>query len=156
MNNKEIMTSFAFYQLDRVPLERFLPQLLDKVVAQNYRVIVRTRTEEEVHHLDRLLWTYDADSFLPHGTSEDGFDSEQPIYLTTSELNPNSASVEILVGGAKHCRKGNFERTLDLFEGDDPNALAAATKRRKSLSLAGESVTFWRQSIDGVWKKENG
>tara|TARA_B100001123_G_scaffold240224_1_gene268762 strand:- start:31 stop:483 length:453 start_codon:yes stop_codon:yes gene_type:complete len=150
------MTKFAFYQLDRMPLDRALPQLLNKVIAQNCRVLVRTRTEEELNHLNRLLWTYDADSFLPHGTSSDGFDSEQPIYLTTSDVNPNYASVEVLVGGAGHSRKGNFERTLDLFEGDDPNARAAATKRRRSLSVAGESVTFWRQSIDGVWKREDG
>ena len=62
------MTEICFYHLERQPLERVLPQLLEKSLERGWRVVVQAASEERVEALDAHLWTYRDDSFLPHGT----------------------------------------------------------------------------------------
>jgi DNA polymerase IIIc chi subunit len=74
--------------------------LLERSLKRGWRATVQAASEERVQALDTLLWTYDNESFLPHGTARDGRASAQPIYLTAVEDNPNAAHVRFLVDGA--------------------------------------------------------
>ena len=76
------MTEILIYQLQRQPLERVLPALIEKSVERGRRVIVQAASEERVEALDAHLWTFRDDSFLPHGTWREADASEQPILLT--------------------------------------------------------------------------
>ena len=62
------MTEILFYHLQRQPLERVLPPLLEKSLERGWRVVVQAASDERVEALDAHLWTYRDDSFLPHGT----------------------------------------------------------------------------------------
>ena len=93
------MTEVLFYHLQRQPLERVLPQLLERSVERGWRVVVQAASEERVDALDAHLWTYRDDSFLPHGTAGAGEAAAQPILLTTAEHNPNGATVRFLLDG---------------------------------------------------------
>ena len=62
------MTEMLFYHLQRQPLERVLPTLLERSLERGWRVVVQAPSEERVDALDAHLWTYRDDSFLPHGT----------------------------------------------------------------------------------------
>ena len=93
------MTEVLFYHLQRQPLERVLPQLLERSVERGWRVVVQAGSEERVEALDAHLWTYRDDSFLPHGTAAAGEPAAQPILLTTAEHNPNGATVRFLLDG---------------------------------------------------------
>src|SRR5215470_777200 len=62
------MTEIVFYQLQRQPLERVLPTLIEKSLERGWRVVVQAASEERVEALDAHLWTFRDDSFLPHGT----------------------------------------------------------------------------------------
>jgi DNA polymerase-3 subunit chi len=42
-------------------------RLTDKIFREGYRVYLHTDSEQEARHLDRLLWTFRDQSFLPHG-----------------------------------------------------------------------------------------
>src|SRR5690606_35835188 len=86
------MTEISFYHLTRQPLNKALPRLLEKVLAAGHRAVVLAGSDERVEDLDAALWTYDPDSFLPHGTRILGHAERQPIYLTTEEENPNDAT----------------------------------------------------------------
>ena len=70
------MTKIRFYHLQKSPLERVLPQLLEKVLAKGDRAVVMAGSEERVEALNTLLWTYAQQSFLPHGSTRDGNDPE--------------------------------------------------------------------------------
>ena len=76
------MTEIGFYHLTRSPLEQALPRLLEKVLASGQRAVLRCPDRARMEALDRALWTYGKDSFLPHGTRADGFAEAQPIFLT--------------------------------------------------------------------------
>jgi DNA polymerase-3 subunit chi len=64
------MTRIDFYSLEPdSPGDRFLLtcRLAERARAEGLRVLIHCPEGELARHLDRLLWTYRQDSFLPHG-----------------------------------------------------------------------------------------
>ena len=148
------MTEVLFYHLEHRPLERVLPQLVERTLARGWRAVVQAGSEERVAALDTLLWTYAEDSFLPHGTQRDGNAAEQPVYLTAGEGNPNAAAVRFLVDGAEIGELIGYERIVYLFDGRDPLATETARKQWQQAKASGSAVTFWRQTEAGRWEKQ--
>lgn len=146
------MTEILFYHLTRQPLDKALPALLEKCLGRKWNVVVQASGPERVSALDDALWTTSDESFLPHGADADG--REEPVWLTTTEDNPNGAAVRILVDGAPPPDLAPYERALILFDGHDQDALDDARAQWKTLKAAGHAVTYWRQGDDGRWKKE--
>jgi DNA polymerase-3 subunit chi len=147
------MAEIFFYHLQRQPLERVLPVLLEKCLQRSWRVVVQAAAEERVSALDDLLWTYGEASFLPHGTARDGNAARQPIFLTTSDDNPNSATVRVLVDGVEGPDLAAYERALVLLDGHDPDAVATARARWTRERAAGHDLTYWQQDDAGRWQK---
>ena len=148
------MTEIGFYHLRASPLDRALPQLLEKAVAGGHRVVVLAGSSERVDHLNTLLWTYNDEAFLPHGSAKDGNPDRQPIWLTVEDENPNQASMLVLVDGAVSARLADYKRVCDMFDGDDETALAAARQRWKEAKEAGHALTYWQQTEKG-WEKRD-
>lgn len=147
------MTEVGFYHLQRSALDRALPKLLERVVERGFRALVLTGSKERADYLNGLLWTYDPGSFLPHGIAMDGVPAEQPVFLTEHEENPNAASVLVLVDGANIKFMAGFDRCLDMFDGNDTEAVASARQRWKDCVTAGFNVTYWQQNDGGGWEK---
>jgi DNA polymerase-3 subunit chi len=146
------MTEVLFYHLERQPLERVLPSLVERTVARGWRAVVQAGSDERVEALDGLLWTYTDDSFLPHGTKKDGNSAEQPVFLTTEEANPNGATVRFLVDGADLADLSGYNRVVYLFDGHDPSAVAQAREQWKAAKSAGHTISYWQQSSEGRWE----
>src|ERR1700744_2953369 len=96
-----VMTEIGFYHLTRSTLGEALPRLLERALAAGHRILLKAPNPAEVERLNKLLWTYDAASFLPHGSAEDGWSAEQPIYLTAGDENPAGAGLGCQCGGAE-------------------------------------------------------
>ncbi len=148
------MTEIRFYHLTRTPLERALPQLLERALAAGLRSVVMAGSEERVEALNQLLWTYAERSFLPHGSKRDGRPERQPIWLTTLDENPNGATCLMLTDGAVSARLGEYVRCLDLFDGQDPAAVEAARARWTDWKAAGHEVSYWQQDATGRWQEK--
>lgn len=142
-----------FYHLERQPLERVLPSLLERTLERGWRAVVQSGSEERLDALNLALWTYSEASFLPHGSKKDGFASEQPIYLTTSDETPNGARVRFLVDGATAKDLSGLVRAVYLFDGNDEEATSQARAEWKAVKAAGHACTYWRQSPEGRWQK---
>jgi len=113
------MTEVLFYHLQRQPIERVLPALLEKSLERGWRVIVQAASDERVEALDAHLWTFRDDAFLPHGVWRDPEAREQPILLTVNDDNPNRASVRFLIDGvAVPADAAAYERIVLLFDGE--------------------------------------
>src|SRR5688500_16272024 len=84
----ETAAEVLFYHLERQPLERVLPTLLEKTLARGWTAVVQSGSEERLQALDTALWTYSEESFLPHGTKKDRHPAMQPIYLTLGDYAP--------------------------------------------------------------------
>jgi DNA polymerase III subunit chi len=148
------MTEILIYQLQRQPLERVLPTLIEKSVERGWRVIVQAASEERLEALDAELWIFRDDSFLPHGTWQEGEASEQPILLTLNGDNPNGAAVRFLIDGAPMpADAGAYQRIVLLVDGEDPDAVAAARAQWSEGKAKGVDVTYWRPDEEGRWRR---
>ena len=147
-------TEIWFYHLERAPLERVLPELLEKTLAKGWRAQVRVGNQEQLDALNTLLWTYRPDSFLPHGSAKDGNEPDQPISLTLDDSNINKANALFLVDGALPGDVSDFERCISIFDGNDDEALQGARDFWKHAKGQGRAVTYWQQSERGKWEKK--
>ena len=147
------MTEVGFYHLTRSSLEAALPRLLEKAYAGGHRVLVRGSDPERLELLDRALWTYGKDSFLPHGGKGDGFADQQPIYLTLEPGNPNRATILALVDNAQAPDLASFDRCLDLFDGSDAAAVELARQRWRAVLEQGHGAIYWQENERGGWAK---
>ncbi len=146
------MAEVGFYHLLTMSLDRALPKLLERAVAENQRVVVVAGSAERVDYLNNLLWTYDEASFLPHGAERDGNAARQPVWLAAADENPNSAPWVMLVDGAR-ADLARYQRCFDIFDGNDEAAVAAARQRWSEAKSAGHSLTYWQQTELG-WEKK--
>jgi DNA polymerase-3 subunit chi len=148
------MTEVLFYHLQGVSLESVLPPLLEKSLERGWRVIVQSTSEERADALDAHLWTYRDDSFLPHATWRVADAADQPILLMVEEGNPNQASVRFLVDNAAlPADSERYARMVLVFNGDDPDALAAARAAWKDSKSRGFEVTYWQPDERGRWQR---
>ncbi len=148
------MTELLFYHLQRQPLEKVLPALLEKSIERGWRVIVQCSSEERVEALDAHLWTFRDDSFLPHGTHREGAAAEQPILLTVNDDNPNAAAVRFLIDRARiPADAGTYRRIVVLFDGEDEDAVAEARERWSAAKEQGFDVTYWQCNEEGRWQR---
>jgi DNA polymerase III subunit chi len=148
------VTEVRFYHLQRATLEAVLPTLLERTVARGQRAVVLLGSEERVEAMAALLWTYDDRGFLPHGTRRDGHAERQPVWLTETDENPNRAEVLFLGDGARSERIGDYALCVELFDGRDEAAVAAARERWNAYKAAGHSLIYYQQSEAGRWEEK--
>lgn len=147
------MTEIRFYHLERSPLEQVLPKMLLTSLQRGWRAVVIARSDERVEALNALLWVYDKDGFLPHGTKRENHADKQPVWLTTEEENPNGAHVAFLVDGSEIADPANFKLCCEMFDGRDDEAVQRARGHWKTWKEAGHEVTYWQQTDKG-WEKK--
>jgi len=153
------MTDIRFYHLERSTLDSALPKMLERVLARGQRALVLVGSTERLEALNAHLWTYRPDSFLPHGGAEDGRAEDQPVLLALggagepAQTNPNRAEVVFLADGARLGDVTGFAQCVELFDGADENAVAAARARWRDYKAQGHQLTYWRQTDEG-WKQE--
>jgi len=150
------MTGVDFYHLTRTGLDRALPRLLEKVLDSGARAVVQAGSKERVEALNAHLWTYDDRGFLPHGSSADGHPERQPLWLTDADENPNGAAILILTDGASSDHVADYDRCLEMFDGNDEAAVAEARRRWAAYKEAGHEVRYYQQTERGGWAEKTG
>ncbi len=146
-----------FYHLTLRPLEGVLPGLLEKCHERSWRTVVQTVNEDRQTLIDNLLWTYSADSFLPHGAPGDGAPEDQPILVTCDMDNLNGASVRFMVDGAEpppEDKLCDYARVVFLFDGHEQHMLESARRHWKTLKASGFDLTYWQQNDNGGWARK--
>lgn len=147
------MPRIDFYHLQKQTLEEVLPKLLEKALTLKQNILIKIGNEERVEFLNSHLWTYHDTSFLPHGSKKDGFASQQPIWLTAEDDNPNNAKLLFLTDGAAVNLENlnNFDRVFNIFDGNNQTSLEQARMFWKNLKAAEFDVYYWKQDADGKW-----
>lgn len=148
------MTDISFYHLTSSPLEAALPRLLEKVIASGKRAVILAASEEKMETLNSVIWTYSTKTFLPHGSRNDEFPAEQPIYLTTEEENPNGADILVVTEGMEPQFMAGFERCLDLFDGSNESETQKARQRWSRYKQEQHMLSYWQQNAKGGWEKK--
>jgi DNA polymerase III subunit chi len=145
-----------FYHLSELPLERVLPQMLERALARGQRAVVRCGRADRLGWLDRELWTWSDESFLPHGRDGDPDPPRHPVWLTTSAEVPNGAVALFLVDGAEAGpdEMATMEVTAVAFDGHDAAAVAAARAQWRMVTGARLRAMYWAQE-SGRWVKKH-
>lgn len=149
------MSEIRFYHMERQNLDQVLPALLTKALQNGHRILVKTRDAGEAERLNNHLWTFDPDSFLPHGSEKDGAPAAQPIWLTPGNDNPNGADLLILTPGTESENLGDFKLICTLLDGRNPADVEAGRKSWSAYKEAGHDLTYWQQGAKG-WEKKSG
>ena len=146
------MSEIDFYDLAGRPLVPSLAALLEPLVAAKERAVVLVGSSERLEMLNAALWTYDAASFLPHGSMADGFPERQPVWLTTREENPNGASVLVCLDEAVPADLGGFARCVFVFDRTNPDARDEARERWRRYRDEGHALRYWESAKEG-WRR---
>jgi DNA polymerase-3 subunit chi len=149
------MTEILFFHLQSRPLEQVLPTILERALSRGQKVVVEMSSPERLSALDDHLWSFSDQSFLPHVTAAEADAAANPVVLTTKPHNPNAASVRICTEGVRiPDAMADYERVVLIFDGDDPDALAAAREDWKKVKASGESASYWQLDEAGRWEKK--
>lgn len=147
------MTEVNFYHLLKTPLEKVLPQLLEKVLSMPARAVVIAGTTDRVESVNNMLWTYDPGSFLPHGSMRDGKAQDQPIYLTNQDENPNGADVLVMLDNVVPDSLKSYKKCLTIFDGQDEESITKARQQWKEFKNLGYKISYFKQ-VPGGWEKK--
>ena len=136
-----------FYHLTAAPVERALPSICEKLLAGGERLLV-VAEEPLLAALDGLLWTFAADSFLPHGRAGAATPEAQPILLSEEPEPLNGARNVALADGRWREEALAFERAFYFFGASHLDEARAAWRALKGRE--GVERRYWKQ-VDGRW-----
>ena len=150
------MTRIDFYHLQKQTLDQVLPKLVEKAYATGVHIKIKIGNESRVDFINSLLWTYNDESFIPHGSKKEGFAKEQPIWLSSEDDNPNQATMLFLVDGAllplEELTK--YERIFNIFDGNDDSSLQQARNFWKTISSSEFELNYYQQDDSGRWNQK--
>jgi DNA polymerase-3 subunit chi len=146
------VVEIGFYHLTRTALPEALARLLDRTLKAGQRALVLCPDAARMKALDTALWASVEPAWLPHGTAADGDPDLQPVWLSIEPEPANSAQFLFLVDGADTDRNDAFSRVFDLFDGNNPENVAAARDRWRAAKERGHTLTYWKQGSRG-WEK---
>lgn len=132
-----------FYHLTRVPLEKVLPSIAERVLASGERLVIVAEDDKLLTRIDALLWSYKPESFLPHGR-----EGEQPILLT-ADAEGSLAQNIALIDGQWRDSALNFARAFYFFDSQSIDSARAAWR-----GLADNDKVerhYWKQDDAGRW-----
>ena len=100
------MTRIDFYQTSGEVMA-FACRLIAQVYRKGHQIYVHTASEAEATQLDTQLWTYQAESFVPHGLQSAAMDN-------TKDSTGDSARVPIKIGCAQKLEVPHQEVLINL------------------------------------------
>ena len=140
-----------FYHLTRLPLDRALPQIAEKVLASGARLLVVSDDDAQRAALDKQLWSYAPDSFLAHAQLGAGDDGAQPILIAPDVNAANGARHIALVDGKWRDDALDFDRAFHFF---DEDMIREARLAWKGLDgRGGVDRRYWKQNEAGRWEQ---
>jgi DNA polymerase-3 subunit chi len=140
-----------FYHLTRQPLDRVLPAIAEKVLAAGDRLLIVVADDDERARLDRHLWTYAPESFLPHAQVGAGDDAAQPVLLAPDINAANGAKNVALADGIWRPDALDFARAFHFFDEERVKDARVAWKLLKGTD--GVEPRYWKQNDAGRWEQ---
>lgn len=140
-----------FYHLTDAPLDRVLPAIAERVLAGGARLLIVATDEAKRTALDRLLWSYAPDSFLPHAQSGAGDEDTQPILIVADVNAANGARCIALVDGEWRDDALDFDRAFHFFDEDRIRDARVAWKALADRD--GVTRRYWKQNDAGRWEQ---
>tara|TARA_R110000764_G_scaffold117528_4_gene204795 strand:- start:63251 stop:63727 length:477 start_codon:yes stop_codon:yes gene_type:complete len=155
MSETPVSPEWWFYHLSRTTLEQAAAPLMAKCLEAGWRVLAVSPNAERRAALDAALWTYDDQSFLPHGQAEaPGLDAtRQPVLLSAKADNVNGAAALVLMDGVTVPVDAPYTRCMVMFDDGDSGARTKARAQFKAAKDAGLVTRYFQQTPKGGWSE---
>ncbi|WP_372521577.1 DNA polymerase III subunit chi [Sulfuricaulis sp.] len=127
------MTRVDFYLLDRATeggKDAAVCKLAHKAFRLGHRIYILTHDHEGAQRLDRLLWTFSAGSFIPHGLGARQADVDLPVLIGRDE--PPAAHEDVLIQLLPQVPEffSRFQRVAEVVDGSDDEKTLARERFR--------------------------
>ncbi|MEM7565254.1 MAG: DNA polymerase III subunit chi [Pseudomonadota bacterium] len=114
------MTRIDFYQLDpaRHRYDQVVCQLCQKAYENKQMTLLLTENEQQSEHLDKRLWTFSDDSFVPHDAEEtEGLVT--PVLIHNNPQPGTNRQLLINLSAEVPAYFARFERVIELVTEDN-------------------------------------
>ena len=137
------MTRVDFYILSRdepdAPLSAAC-RLADKAFRLGHRIFINAASGDQARELDRLLWTFRDDSFVPHSLAGEGADPGDPVRIGADTAPDAPPGVLINLAGTVPSWAEGSTRIAEIV-GADPAGRTAGRERYRHYRDKGFAPT---------------
>ncbi len=148
----------GFYHCTRTPAADVAVRLAARAYESGARMLLLAAADA-LEPLDRLLWTADPASFLPHAVAGRMEDAAQPLLLApfADEVAAaaNEAGLLLLLQTGLPQGFEAFARVFNLFEDGGPAHRQARADWKALAGRAEVQRSYWQQKEGGGWLKRD-
>ncbi len=101
--------------------------------AQGRRVLLLAPDQLSAEELDRMLWTFEPNSFIPHEQAGGADQAVEPVLIATASENLNQASVLIMLKPEEPEELSGYTHLIYFVPAEQGDALMEARERYKRL-----------------------
>ncbi|QIK38212.1 DNA polymerase III subunit chi [Caldichromatium japonicum] len=145
------MPQVEFYSLEPGSRgDRFLMacQIVERLYEAGKRILILCPDRDEARHLDRLLWTFKQESFIPHGLVGAVDASLTPIMISLDGLPSEGYPSLLNLGRDLPSGWERFEQIIDLVD-LDPEVREAGRARYRAYRQGGYEPIHQPLSLNG-------
>lgn len=107
-------TRVDFYQLETDEKQHFACRLIEKAYHSGLQVYVHLASKTECEAMDRLLWEFRPESFVPHGLRQAGATRTAPVELGWEDDCPAHSQMLINLTSGIPAFFSSFERVGEI------------------------------------------
>ncbi len=128
------MVNVIFIELPVPDKIRYSCQIVEKFYTAGNRILIYINDEDEASQLDRALWTWKEDTFIPHvfSNNPDTF-PDDPVLITTLQQNKSSFNTLILYDPLPINQIEAYGNIIDFAETFDNKKLHDSRDRYKAM-----------------------
>jgi DNA polymerase III subunit chi len=110
-----------FYYIPDDDTQRFACRIAQKAFENQHQVYMHADSDEDANDLNKLLWTFQQNSFVPHGLVGEHTDDLPPVQIGTSKPDHHQEVLINLSNKAPDFAK-DFQRVIEIVSNNDNQA----------------------------------
>lgn len=127
------MTQVDFYILAELAASnrfQLACRIADKARKSGHRVMIHTESSNEARHVDRLLWVFNEQSFIPHGLAGEASPELNPILI--GDIQGLTEEHDVLINLATEVPTffSRFQRMIECVDNDEVARKASRERYR--------------------------
>lgn len=112
-------------------------EVVGKLYEQGFTITVYTSNSSSKHTLDRMLWTWEQDSFIPHTTKIHFSSMDEPVLITEEENIPVITDALIQFDPLPTEKLSAYKLIIDFAEVYDSTKKIKSRERYKKIRSSG-------------------
>ncbi|GAB4439131.1 MAG: hypothetical protein OHK0040_10600 [bacterium] len=135
-----------FFDTTETEKDRLIFELVYRIFNKNEKVVIYTDTDERANDLERFLWVYKQEAFIPHKIFRyEEKDAMEKVAIVTEELNPIDANKIILDVPCSSTFASNFEVIFDFADRSSEKKIKESRMRYKLFRDMGYTMYYQKE-----------